>query len=144
MIDRQRWAYNADSKLVTSVKSEIISALQHFQDQACNYQLSLLMASFAELYSQQFGKDALLMYVEPTPVASTLHHTTTLPHHRTTPPRHHTDCRYARMEDLDGNESQPIKALTNKELKKEASGLGGACIFRILILEPKSHIKILY
>ena len=72
---------------MTSVKREIIAALQDFQDEACNYQLSLLMASFSELYNQQFGKDALLMYVKPTQVPLTAHNAP--PTHRsTTPPTH--------------------------------------------------------
>ena len=33
IIDRNRWKFTADSKLVTSVKSEIILALQEFQNQ---------------------------------------------------------------------------------------------------------------
>ena len=33
IIDRNRWKFTADSKLVTSVKSEIIVALQEFQNQ---------------------------------------------------------------------------------------------------------------
>ena len=48
---------------MTSVKRDIIMALKEFQKQALNYQMSLLMGSFGELYEDQFGKTALLMCV---------------------------------------------------------------------------------